>query len=160
VKPVRPAQLYETLSAAWRRRPGPAPKRATARVLVADDNTANQRVLVHMLESMGVRADVAANGREAVEMLRMLRYDLVLMDSLMPEMDGVSATVEIRRKETGPIRTPIVVMTAEVSGEDHDRLTEIGTDDVLRKPVPRRDLEAALRKWLPRAPETVLADRR
>ena len=156
VKPVRQAQLYETLAGAWHRRPGPAPKRATARVLVADDNTANQRVLVHMLESMGVRADVAANGREAVDMLRMLRYDLVLMDSRIPEM----ATVEIRRKETGPNRTPIVVMTAEVSGDDHDRLTEIGTDDVLRKPVPRRDLEATLRKWVPRIPEPAFAERR
>jgi signal transduction histidine kinase/CheY-like chemotaxis protein len=157
VKPVRQAQLYETLASAWQRRPGPAPKRPTARVLVADDNTANQRVLVHMLESMGVRADVAANGREAVDMLRMLRYDLVLMDSRMPEMDGISATAEIRRKETGPTRTPIVVMSADVSGQDHERLTEIGADDILRKPVPRRDLEAALRKWLPRTPEPALA---
>jgi CheY-like chemotaxis protein len=154
VKPVRPAQLYETLAAAWHRRPGPAPKRATPRVLVADDNTANQRVLVHMLESMGVRADVAANGREAIDMLRMLRYDMVLMESRMPDMDGVNATAEIRRKETGRTRTPIVVMTAEVSGEDHDRLTGCGADDVLLKPVPRRALEAALRKWLPRTPES------
>jgi CheY-like chemotaxis protein len=84
----------------------------------------------------------------------------VLMDSRMPEMDGVSATVEIRKKETGPNRTPIVVMTSEMSGEDHDRLTEIGTDDVLRKPIRRRDLEAALRKWLPHTPEPALAERR
>jgi CheY-like chemotaxis protein len=169
VKPVRQAQLYDALAAAWHQRTPAAPigdavsagkpneDRATARVLVADDNAANQRVLVHMLESMGVRADVAASGREAIDMFRMLRYDLVLMDSRMPEMDGVAATAEIRKKETAANRTPIVAMTADVSSEDHDRLAECGTDDFLLKPVPRRELEAALRKWLSPSPESSAA---
>lgn len=119
------------------------------RVLVADDNDANQRVLVHILEGLGVRADVAASGRQAINMLLRVGYDLVLMDSRMPEMDGVTATAEIRRKEPAAHRTPIVAMVEGISSEDHVRLVESGTDDVLLKPVPRSALQSVLRKWLP-----------
>jgi signal transduction histidine kinase/CheY-like chemotaxis protein len=161
IKPVRQSQLYEALAAASHRRSmsalggrlasagagpaGPPP----IRVLVADDSTANQRVLVHMLESMGVHADVAANGREAIDMLRLVGYDLVLMDMRMPEMDGVTATAVIRRTERASHRTPIIAMAAGITAEDHERLVDSGTDDVLPKPVPRIALQSLLRKWLP-----------
>ena len=120
------------------------------RVLVADDNDANQRVLVHILKSLGVHADVAASGRQAISMLLRVGYDLVLMDSRMPEMDGLTATAEIRRKEPAAHRTPIVAMVEGISSEDHERLVESGTDDVLLKPVPRLALQSVLRRWLPR----------
>jgi CheY-like chemotaxis protein len=161
VKPVRQSQLYEALAAASQRRSLTALGRRLGptiaspegehhvRVLVVDDNATNQRVLVSMLESMGVRADVAASGREAIDMLRPVRYELVLMDSRMPGMDGFTATSEIRRKETAAHRTPIIAMIAGVSVEDHERLVESGTDDVLSKPVPRTALQAVLRKWIP-----------
>jgi CheY-like chemotaxis protein len=64
-------------------------------------------------------------------------------------MDGFTATSEIRRKETAAHRTPIIAMIAGVSAEDHERLVESGTDDVLSKPVPRTALQAVLRKWIP-----------
>jgi len=119
------------------------------RVLVADDNDDNQRVLVHILESLGVHADAAASGRQALNMLMRTGYDLVLMDSRMPEMDGVTATAEIRRTEPPAHRTPIVAMVEGISSEDHVRIVESGTDDVLLKPVPRMALQSVLRKWLP-----------
>jgi CheY-like chemotaxis protein len=153
VKPIRQAQLREAIFSAWQHsslsslssRLDPAPQR----ILVADDNTANQRVLVQMLEGMGIRADVAATGREAIEMLRLLRYDLVLMDAQMPEMDGVSATAEIRRKEAPAQRTPILAMVGELSPDVRDHLVESGTDDVLLKPIRRHTLESTIRKYLP-----------
>jgi CheY-like chemotaxis protein len=153
VKPVRYAQLREAIFSAWQRsslvslakRLEPVPQR----ILVADDNTANQKILVQMLEALGIRADVAATGREAIEMLRLLRYDLVLMDSHMPEMDGVAATAEIRRKESAARRTPILAMVGELSPDAHDHLIESGTDDVLLKPVRRQTLESTIRKYLP-----------
>jgi two-component system sensor histidine kinase/response regulator len=161
VKPVRQSQLDQALAAAWNRRsitaiadkPAGAGKRvdesAPSRVLVADDNAVNQKVLVPMLESLGVRADVAASGHEALEMLRLMCYDIVLMDSQMPEMDGIAATIEIRRREAGNRRTTIVAMNGEVTPAEHSRLMESGTDDVLLKPVRIEALTGALHKWLP-----------
>jgi len=157
------------LSAAWSRHSlaslagrldGPenrADEAAPVRVLGADDNAVNQKVVVHMLESLGVRADVAASGREALEMLRLLCYDIVLMDSQMPEMDGITATIEIRRREAGHRRTTIVAMNAEVSPAEHGRLMESGTDDVLLKPVRLEALTGTLRKWLPCRAELAVA---
>jgi CheY-like chemotaxis protein len=151
VKPVRQSQLYQALSGAWNQRLACQEKRAEegapVRVLVADDNVVNQRVAVRMLESLGARADVAANGLEALEMLRLLRYDLVLMDSEMPVMDGIDATGEIRRREGGHRHTTIVAMMGDVPADGHERLLESGTDDVLMKPVSIQALDGMLEKW-------------
>src|SRR5208283_4131467 len=86
---------------------------ASLRVLVAEDNVVNQRVAVRMLEKLGVRADVAANGREAVEMFELLPYDAVFMDCQMPEMNGYEAATEIRRREGGQRHIAIIAMTEE-----------------------------------------------
>ena len=161
VKPVRQAQLHQVMASAWHSRSlralsaGVEPLRnrvqepPRARVLVAEANAANQKALVHMLEGLGVRADVAANGREAIETLRLLHYDLVLMDCHLPEVDGIAAAREIRARQPHQKRTAILAMIAEVTAEVHERLVESGTDDLLRKPVRLHELEAALRKWLP-----------
>jgi CheY-like chemotaxis protein len=165
VKPVRPSQLLEALSSAWSRRSlaalatqvqrhaGRAPDHSPARVLVADDNAANRKAAVGMLESLGLRADVSANGREAVDMLRLLPYDLVLMDCQMPFMNGQEAAIEIRKREPPDHRTPIVAMTAETGATCLDDCLASGMDDILLKPVRREKLMATLHRWLPAGQE-------
>jgi signal transduction histidine kinase/PleD family two-component response regulator len=165
VKPVRQSQLFEALSCAWSRRSltalaarvqrhaGRAPDHSPARVLVADDNAANRKAAVCMLESFGLRADVSANGREAVDMLRLLPYDLVLMDCQMPFMNGQEAAIEIRKREPPDRRTPIVAMTAETGADCLDDCLASGMDDILFKPVRREKLMATLHRWLPAGQE-------
>jgi CheY-like chemotaxis protein len=128
---------------------GRAPDRSPARVLVADGNAANRKAAVRMLESLGLRADVSANGREAVDMLRLLPYDLVLMDCQMPLMNGQEAATEIRKREPPDRRTPIVAMTAETGADCLDGCLASGMDDILLKPVRREKLMATLHRWLP-----------
>jgi hypothetical protein len=119
------------------------------RVLVAEDNPVNQKVAVGMLEKLGLRTDLASNGREAVELRAMLHYDLILMDCQMPEMDGYEAAREIRRAEEGRKRTAIVAMTAEAMTGARERCVAAGMDDHIAKPVRWEDMVQALRKWLP-----------
>ncbi|HEX7500663.1 MAG TPA: response regulator [Polyangia bacterium] len=173
VKPVRQSQLWNALSTAWSKkhrswvpdrvianRPLEEMRAALAvrfgglpvRVLVADDNIVNQKVAARMLENLGVRPDLAADGREAVEMFGLLPYDLIFMDCQMPEMDGYAATREIRRVE-GPNRhIPIVAMTAEVLAGCREQCLAAGMDDHLPKPVKLEFLFDALRKWIPVRP--------
>jgi two-component system, sensor histidine kinase and response regulator len=171
VKPVRHSQLLNTVATAWSKKlDAMAQKRIRPeeprkpfngkfagwhiRVLVADDNVVNQRVAARMLEKLGLRADVAANGREAVEMLKMLPYDLVLMDCQMPEMNGYEASLEIRAREAGERRVRIVAMTAEASSVSRDQCLEAGMDDYISKPVKLESLIEVLNRWAPS--ETVL----
>jgi two-component system sensor histidine kinase/response regulator len=167
VKPVRHSQLLDAVATAWSKR-----LQATAdvqpetgfqkslgalrtsvagkfadhgiRVLVAEDNVVNQRVATRMLERLGVRADVAGNGREAVEMVKMLSYDVVFMDCQMPEMNGFEATAEIRRLEGPGRRTAIIAMTADASSRCREACTEAGMDNFIAKPVKLEDVIAAL----------------
>jgi CheY-like chemotaxis protein len=121
------------------------------RVLVAEDNPVNQKVAVLLLGKLGIHPDVAANGREAVEMSERIPYDLIFMDCQMPELDGYAACREIRRREGRGPRVTIVAMTAEALEGSRELCLEAGMDDYISKPVNRGEIREALRKW--RAPE-------
>jgi CheY-like chemotaxis protein/HPt (histidine-containing phosphotransfer) domain-containing protein len=125
-----------------------------AHVLVAEDNQVNQKVAVRMLERLGYRADVAANGLEVLEALSRIRYAAILMDVQMPEMDGYEATMQIRRREEGQgRRIPIIAMTVNAMQGDREKALEAGMDDYVPKPVKREELAAVLERWVSKADE-------
>jgi signal transduction histidine kinase/CheY-like chemotaxis protein/HPt (histidine-containing phosphotransfer) domain-containing protein len=125
-----------------------------SRVLVAEDNVANQMVAVGLLRKLGAHGDAVADGREAVAALQTVPYDLVLMDVQMPEMDGLEATRRIRSGESGinDRGIPIVAMTGHAMHEDRQRCLAVGMNDYLTKPVSPDSLARVLASWLPAAP--------
>jgi len=127
---------------------------SAVRVLVAEDNTVNQEVNLLMLKKLGLHADVAANGREAVEMAGVLPYDLIIMDCHMPEMDGYAATREIRRRQGANQRLAIIALTADIMEGSRERCLAAGMDDYMAKPIRMAGLREALRKWVPAAGAT------
>ena len=114
-----------------------------ARVLVVDDNAVIRKIAIMNLRRFGIEAEVAVNGREAVEKVANKKYDLILMDVAMPELNGLRATELIRIDEADGERTPIVGVTAS---ETRDRCMAAGMDDYIIKPP---DYERILRKWIP-----------
>jgi two-component system sensor histidine kinase/response regulator len=129
----------------------PTPARTVAtRVLLAEDNAINQKLAIRLLEKMGCRVDVAANGIEAVQMSSQVPYAMILMDCLMPEMDGFEATRTIREREAGGKRIPIVALTANAMAGDRERCLEAGMDDYLSKPFRADDLRAVFSRFCPR----------
>jgi CheY-like chemotaxis protein len=120
---------------------------------VVEDNIVNQSVAVRMLEKLGFRADVAANGREAMEMLALLPYEIVLMDCRMPEMSGYETAHEIRLREQSHRQVHIIAMTTDaVTGEGsentRERCLRAGMDDFISKPVQLEELTGALKRWM------------
>jgi two-component system sensor histidine kinase/response regulator len=156
-KPVRKHQLWQAISLALdARAPASASQQPAAsaipvedfrglRVLLAEDNSVNQRVAMRILERWGCRADAVASGLEAVQEFMRQRPDVVLMDCHMPEMDGFEATQEIRRLESGAERrTPIVAMTANAMLGDRERCLEAGMDHYITKPIRLDELARIL----------------
>jgi CheY-like chemotaxis protein len=117
-------------------------------VLLVDDTPANLFALSAVLKSLGARLVEARSGHEAVELVAREPFAVVLMDVQMPGMDGYLATQEIRQRENGGRRTPIIAMTATVSGEERARCLAAGMDDYLAKPMRRADLAAVLSTWV------------
>jgi PAS domain S-box-containing protein len=116
------------------------------RVLLVEDNSVNQKVAAALLGKLGCRVDLAANGREALDMAALLPYDLIFMDCQMPEMDGYEATGEIRRREGAARHTPIIALTAGAMAEDRERCLRAGMDDYLSKPFRAAQLREMLDK--------------
>jgi len=125
-------------------------KRQGMRILLAEDNPINQRVALAMLKRLGCWTDVVANGREAVEALQNVPYDLVLMDCQMPVMDGFEATRAVRQREAaaGSPSIPIVAMTASAMQADRERCQQAGMSDFIAKPVQPGELAEMLARWL------------
>ena len=164
VKPIRAQNLFDALArksgedtalVARASRPvepkltggTPVPLPLNLTVLVAEDNPTSQIVATAMLEKLGCRADIAANGLEAVEMFAQKNYDIVFMDLHMPVMDGAEATVTIREQNRNGRRVPIIAFTAGVQESDREKFFKAGVDDFILKPANRKTLEAALRRW-------------
>lgn len=115
-------------------------------VLLVDDNPVNLKVAKAMLEKLGVEVDCVESGAESIEAVQEKTYQLVLMDSQMPEMSGTEATRNIRQLDLG-YHLPIVAFTASVSVDDQKVFTEAGMDDFLPKPFTREQMDSLLKKW-------------
>lgn len=122
------------------------PLKTHARILVAEDNSVNRKVIDARLRNLGYTPILVCNGREAISALQQQDYDLVLMDCHMPVLDGYDATREWRRQEKA--RTPIVALTAQALASDRSRCLECGMDDYLSKPFKTEELEQILSRWL------------
>ena len=122
-------------------------------VLVADDSPVNQLLAVRLLDRCGYRSDVVGDGRAAIAAVAQTTYAALLMDCQMPELDGYAATAEIRRREQGRDRLPIIAMTANSMAGDREKCLAAGMDDYVSKPLRPSLLASALTRCLPSPPD-------
>jgi signal transduction histidine kinase/ActR/RegA family two-component response regulator len=124
-----------------------------ARVLVAEDNHTNQLFVRRLLERMNLAVEVVADGQQALNALELMPFDLVLMDAMMPELDGLEATARWRARELdrGSQRTPVIALTANAFSGARERCLAAGCDDYVSKPVDPRTLQCVIQRWLPDA---------
>jgi len=170
MKPVRQSRLYDAIATAavGVRRPvephqRPAADDSGQTILIADDNPVNQAVAAESLRRRGFDVIVAPDGQAALAEMERTTFAAVLMDCQMPELDGYAATREIRRREHGGRRTPVIAMTAHTLTGDRERCLSADMDDYLGKPLRPDQLDAVLHRWVPRAksqPAAVSGDRR
>jgi len=178
-KPIKQSQLYDCLATVTGSQKQPVKARPAAiitrhsiaddqrrrvRILLAEDNIVNQKVAIAMLRKFGYNADVVANGKEAVNALKTVPYDIVLMDCQMPQMDGYEATRQIRNPipqggtETPNPKIPIIAMTAHAMQGAREECLEAGMDDYISKPVNPQKLLDVIEKWTVR-PEAKQEDK-
>ncbi|MBI3557652.1 MAG: response regulator [Deltaproteobacteria bacterium] len=126
-----------------------AVERKSVLVLLAEDNTINQKIAMKMLEKLGYRADCVGNGLEVLDAIARIKYDVILMDCQMPEMDGYEATMRLREREaTAGGHLPTIAMTANAMAGDREKCLEAGMDDYVTKPIEGTQLDEILQKWL------------
>jgi CheY-like chemotaxis protein len=125
--------------------------RGGARILLVEDNVINSRVAQNVLGKLGYRTDLVADGQEALGVLETTDYDLVLMDCMMPTMDGFEATARIRDQNSKVLnrKVPVIALTANAMQGDREKCLEAGMDDYLSKPLKKEELAQVLKKWLP-----------
>ncbi|MFI3120926.1 MAG: response regulator, partial [Methylococcaceae bacterium] len=168
-KPIRKATLYqcllnvlmpdtrflesETVDAS-----GIVPTRLTVSILLAEDNPVNQEVAMAMLQGFGYSVDIAYNGMEALQAVERKAYDLVLMDCMMTEMDGYTATAEIRRRQNvGQLpHFPIIALTANAIEGDREQCLIAGMDDYLTKPFNAESLQRVIKSWVQPSPASII----
>jgi len=161
MKPMKQAQLYSTLIDVFaknnigpfvqidsgQQKIEPLAHQIPLTILIAEDNLINQKLALRLLQQIGYSADIAATGKEAVEMAKQKKYDIILMDLHMPEMDGLLATKEIVRTIDSSIRPKIIAMTADAMSGDREKCIDAGMDDYLSKPVRLEGLRSILRTY-------------
>ena len=159
-KPIKPSQLFDALVSVLPDQPVHVPPRGVVRseldpemarrhplrILLAEDNVVNQKLALRLLAQMGYRADLAANGLEAIEAVERQAYDVVLMDVQMPELDGFEASREITRRWAQGQRPRIVAMTANAMQGDREQCLAAGMDDYVSKPIRVEELVGALER--------------
>jgi CheY-like chemotaxis protein len=166
-KPVKPAQFCaaieralfskeKTAAPTTPKADQPLAERFPLRILLCEDNEINQKVAARILKQLGYLCDLAVNGREALEVLDRRHYDLVFMDMMMPEMDGLSATRAIRERQKDGAAHPnynsrilIIAMTAHAQQSDRESCIAAGMDDYLAKPIRLADVRGAIERWAP-----------
>lgn len=165
-KPVRSAPLLDallaTMSGVDQAEVEPSTMQSacfSGKVLVAEDNLVNRRLVLTQLQRLGLRADSVITGREALAVLERADYDLVLMDGRMPDIDGFAATAELRRREGDQRHTIVVALTADALMGDRERFIAAGMDDYLTKPLSMSALAAMLTRWLPSPHSSVGSDK-
>jgi CheY-like chemotaxis protein len=157
-RPARKRQLQLSLSRLWNLKvqpeSGPAtpfPRSAIASsILIVEDNPINQMLAQRLVERFGHKAALAENGLEALTALAREKFDLVLMDCQMPEMDGFQATEEIRSREAGGVRIPIIGLTANATDEVREHCLKAGMNDFITKPISFDELNRVMDRWLTR----------
>ncbi len=162
-KPLRRGELHDVLCGLFAEAPSPQPTATdapstsqdvpvpTAHILLAEDNSINQMYMIELLKQLGVSCDTAGTGREACDAIQQHRYDLVLMDCQMPEMDGFEATRRIRQWETEGLLSghlPIIALTAFAVKGDRQRCLDAGMDEYLSKPVQRAQIVDMFARFL------------
>ncbi|MGK7929381.1 MAG: response regulator, partial [Spirulina sp.] len=168
-KPIKQSQLFNTLNWVVQRDPekielkkfknkeefeekkvdSSLARQLPLKILVAEDNAINQKLIVHLLKRLGYRADVVGNGLETIASLERQCYDVILMDVQMPEMDGCEATREICRRWTGERRPRIIALTANAMEGDRESCLAVGMDDYLSKPIKMNALVEVLQACQP-----------
>ena len=160
MKPVRPSALFDALMGIFTERPAGVEERVSPpakpaldpemarhhplRILLTEDNAVNQKLALRLLSQMGYRADVAANGLEAIQAVERQPYDVILMDVQMPEMDGLEATRQICKRWPESKRPRIIAMTASAMQGDREMCLEAGMQDYVTKPIRVEELVNAL----------------
>ena len=161
LKPMKQAQLYSTMIDVLSgnknyqflrvdpvpQKIEPSAKHIPLTILVAEDNLINQKLALRLLQQLGYSADIAPNGKEALEMTKQKQYDIILMDLRMPVMDGLSATREIVKTIDASIRPKIIAMTADAMSGDREKCIDAGMDDYISKPVRLDGLRSMLRTY-------------